>query len=165
MKRLPRGAGVVFRAFGRADLLARGPALRGLARSRGLVFLVGGDPRLARALGADGLHLPERRLPARVVRNIWPRGFIITAAVHSYTALRRAGLAGVDAVVASPVFPSASPSAARPLGPMRVATWVRKVDCPIYALGGVNKETARRLIATSVRGVAAIDGLARRSRT
>ena len=158
MARLPRGAGVVFRAFGRPGALEQGRALRRLARDRGLIFLVGRDAGLARALKADGLHLPERVVPAHVDRGRWPNGFLITAAAHGLTALRRASLAGVDGVVVSPVFPSASPSAGRPLGLMTLAAWSRSADCPVYALGGVDRRTATGLMATGARGFAAIDG-------
>jgi thiamine-phosphate pyrophosphorylase len=158
MARLPRGAGVVFRAFGRPEALSQGMALRRLARDRGLTFLVGGDARLARALRADGLHLPERGVPARVDHGPWPRGFLITAAAHSLPAVRRAARAGVNAVVVSAVFPSASPSAKRPIGPMTLAAWTRAAGCPVYALGGVDQRTAKRLMLTGAKGFAAIDG-------
>ncbi|MBS0360319.1 MAG: thiamine phosphate synthase, partial [Proteobacteria bacterium] len=59
-ERLPRGAGVVFRAFGAADAEARGRRLAEIARRRGLVLLVGADAALAGRIGADGVHLPER---------------------------------------------------------------------------------------------------------
>ena len=111
IERLPRGAGVVFRGFGRRELDSLAAELRRLARRRGLPFLVGGDARLARALGADGLHLPQARVPARFNRSAWPKGFILTAAAHSPAAIRRAERAGVDAVVVSAIFSSGSPSA------------------------------------------------------
>src|SRR5690606_8570789 len=60
--RLPPGAGVVLRAFGRADALETGRRLAETARTRGLRLLVGADAALAEALGADGVHLPERSL-------------------------------------------------------------------------------------------------------
>jgi thiamine-phosphate pyrophosphorylase len=157
MAGLPRGAGVVFRAFGRPDALERGRELLKLARRRGLIFLVGGDARLARALRADGLHLPERDVPHRVDRHVWPRGFLVTAAAHSPAAANRASRAGVDGVVVSAVFPSASPSAGRALGPMRLAAWTRSANCPVYALGGVDTRTVKRLPLTGVSGFAAID--------
>ncbi|MGH6956982.1 MAG: thiamine phosphate synthase, partial [Caulobacteraceae bacterium] len=55
---LPRGAGVVYRAFGAAEATAEGRRLAKIARRRGLVLLVGADARLAAAIGAAGVHLP-----------------------------------------------------------------------------------------------------------
>ncbi len=156
---LPRGAGVVYRAFGAADAVSQGRRLASAARRRGLLFLVGADAALASRLGADGVHLPQRLVGAtpglRRARPDW----LITAAAHSARALAAARLAGVDAVVASPVFPSRSPSAGRPIGPLRLAQWASWSPVPVYALGGVNAETARRLIAIPLAGFAAIEAL------
>lgn len=155
--RLPRGAGVVFRAFGARDALETGRILARVCRRRGLALLVGADPRLAARLGADGLHLPERLAPkAQRFRG----RFLVTAAAHSLPAALRARRAGADALVVSPVFPSRSPSAGRPLGPRALAQLARRAKTPVYALGGVNADNARKLAATGVVGVAAIDALA-----
>ncbi len=87
------------------------------------------------------------------------RRFLVTAAAHDLPAALRAGRAGVDAVVVSPVFPSHSPSAARPIGVRAFATLARAASAPAYALGGVNIRTARRLIGSGAVGLAAIEGL------
>lgn len=154
-ERLPRGAGIVFRAFGAPDAKAQAECLAAIARRRGLIVLAGADESLA----VDGLHLPERmiaRLPRLRARH--PK-WIITAAAHSGRAIRAARRA--DAVLVSPVFESASPSAGRPLTPHRLARLVRLSPVPVYALGGVNMKNARRLLATGVYGIAAVEAFAR----
>ena len=155
---LPRGAAIVFRAFGAADGLARGRRLRAIARARGLTLLVGADAALARAIGADGVHLPERLAHrARRLKAANP-GWIVTAAAHSSLAARRGLAAGADVVVVSAVFPSNSPSAGPAMGPIRLALLIRAAGGPVYALGGVNNKTARLLLKTGLVGLAAVDG-------
>jgi thiamine-phosphate pyrophosphorylase len=157
--RLPRGAGVVYRAFGAADAVAEGRRLTRLARRRGVLLLAGADAGLAAAIGADGVHLPERAATkARGVARLRP-GWIVTCAAHSAAAIVRARRSGADAVFVSPVFPSASPSAGRPLGPLRFARLVRGAGLPVYALGGVNAQTARRLAGSRTAGIAAVEAL------
>jgi thiamine-phosphate pyrophosphorylase len=154
---LPRGAGIVFRPFGAPDAEVQGRRLAAIARRRGLVLLAGANPQLARRIGAAGVHLPERLAHrAGVIRRARP-GWTVTAAAHSLPAARRALAAGADAVVLSPAFPSRSRSAGRPLGPMRLARWVRAGAGPAYALGGVSHRTAKRLLDTGVMGLAAVD--------
>ncbi len=154
---LPRGSGVVFRAFGAADALARGRRLRAIADARGLTLLVGADPGLARAVGADGVHLPERWAHrARRLRAANP-GWIVTSAAHSTLAARRGLAAGADAVVVSAVFPSRSPSAGAAIGPLKLALLVRAARGPVYALGGVTNKTARLLKDAGLIGLAAVD--------
>ena len=156
--RLPRGAAIVFRAFGAADAGARAARLAAIARSRGLTLLIGADAGLAARLGADGVHLPQRLANrARSLGAAHP-GWIVTAAAHSTLAARRALAAGADAVVVSTVFASASPSAESPLGPIRMAILVRRAGGPVYALGGITDETARRLKGAGLVGLAAVSG-------
>lgn len=115
---------------------------------------MGADAKLARAVRADGVHLPER-----AVRGLRPPIGLVTAAAHGGRAIRHARLAGVDAVIVAAVFPSRSPSAGRPLGTMRLARLVRGAGLPVIALGGVNARTARRLTGTGVAGIAAVAAL------
>lgn len=154
---LPAGAGVIYRAFGGTDAVAVGQALRRVTRRRGLTFLVGADAALARRVGADGVHLPQRlaHLAPRL-RAAHPR-WRITAAAHEAPAIRRARGWGVDAVLVSPVFPSRSPSAKAWLGPVRFEFLARGARIPIIALGGVNGRTAPRLANASCAGLAAVD--------
>ena len=155
---LPRGAAIVFRAFGAADAEARGRRLLTIARQRGLRLLIGADAGLAQTLGADGVHLPERLAgQARRLKTAHP-SWIVTAAAHSAMAARRGLAAGVDAVVVSVVFPSDSASAGPAMGPIRLALLVRAANGPVYALGGINNKTARRLRGAGLVGLAAVEG-------
>jgi thiamine-phosphate pyrophosphorylase len=156
---LPRGAAIVFRAFGAADAEARGRNLLAIARERGLKLLIGADAALALALGADGVHLPERLAHrARRLKASHP-GWIVTTAAHSTRAARRGLAAGADAVVVSVAFPSVSSSAGPAMGPIRLALLVRAASGPVYALGGINNKTARRLRGAGLVGLAAVEGL------
>ena len=155
--RLPRGAAIVFRAFGAADADERGARLAAIARERGLTLLIGADASLAARLGADGVHLPERlACRARRLKAAHP-GWIVTAAAHSTAAARRALALGADAAVVSTVFASASASAGAPMGPIRLAILVRRTGGPVYALGGVDNKKARLLKDTGLVGLAAVD--------
>jgi thiamine-phosphate pyrophosphorylase len=157
--RLPRGVGVVFRPFGARDAITTGRRLARAAHLRGLVILAGADSRLAAAIGADGVHLPERwAWKAAGLRRARP-GWIVTAAAHSRPAIVRASAAGADAVFVSPVFASASPSAGQPLGALRFAALAHDARLPVYALGGVNGITARRLARSGAAGLAAVEAL------
>lgn len=155
--RLPAGAAIVYRTFGdpRAETRARG--LLQIAQRRKLRLLIGADAALAAEVGAHGVHLPERL--QRTIPYLKHRGLLVTCAAHSPLAARRALIAGADAAVVSAIFPSGSPSAGRPMGPLRLAQLVRQAGGPVYALGGVNNETARRLLPAGLVGLAAVEAL------
>lgn len=148
-ERLPPGTVVLFRHYDAPDRRALGARLARVCRRRRLYLLVAGDARLAAALGADGLHLPEylaRRGPPPVAR-LWlrRRGAVLTAACHSPAALARAAALGADLALLSPVFPTRSHPGAATLGPVRFALWAGRAGLPVAALGGVTAATARRL--------------------
>ena len=153
--RLPRGAAVVYRAFGAANRLAVATALVKIARRRGLMLLIGADAGLARRVKADGVHLPERLgATASRLKSTYP-DWIVTAAAHGGGGLQRQG---ADALILAPVLPSRSASAVRPLGALRAMRLAQTARAPVIALGGVNARTARRLTGRGFAGLAAVDG-------
>jgi thiamine-phosphate pyrophosphorylase len=153
---LPHGFGVIYRHFGAKDRFAEGERLARVCRRRRLVLLVSADPRLALAIGADGVHWPEARL--RGVRK--SRRMIETASAHSRAAIARANRFGVDAVILSTVFASGRSSAGKPIGPLRFARLCAAAPLPVYALGGVGAGNAARAMAHGrAAGWAAIDAV------
>lgn len=161
MRALPRGAGVIFRHYDAPDRAALARTLRHLARARGLLCLVAGDPRLAARVGADGFHAPERlvhRLAA--ARRLLPAG-LLTAAAHGAPGVLAARRAGADAILISPVFATASHPGVRGLGPVRFAALARAAEGRAVALGGMNPRSVGRLKASGALGYAAIAAFAK----
>lgn len=150
---LPRGSVLIARAKNddaRADLAI---ALKRVAKEHQLVLLVASDPALASRIGADGIHLPEsRRGEAHTWRARRP-DWMITLAAHSLRALHWG--ARVDAVLLSPVYPTASHPGGRYLTVPRVNAIARLSPVPVYAMGGVNAAGARRLCGSAFAGIAA----------
>lgn len=163
MARLPPGSGVLLRHYDAADRVALARRLAALARRKRLCLLVAGaDWRLAAAVGAAGVHLPEgvaRSLADPGLRLWIRRGHVLSVACHDRAALARAAKLGADAALLSPVFATASHPGAATLGAGRFALWARAARLPVLALGGVNTRTSRALRFAA--GVAAISGLTR----
>lgn len=155
--RLPIGAGVVFRHFGRADARETALRLREATRGRGGRLLIGLDADLAEAVGADGVHLPERALDQAPGLAVARPDWIITGAAHTRATLATPGL---DALIASPVFPAGGPSADRPaLGLTTFSSWVEAAPCPVYALGGIDGGNAQGLIGSGACGLAGVSAI------
>uniref|UniRef100_UPI001081BD9B thiamine phosphate synthase n=1 Tax=Crenalkalicoccus roseus TaxID=1485588 RepID=UPI001081BD9B len=153
--RLPPGAAVVARGLAPGVLAG----LAALARRRRLRLLVAGDGRLALRHGA-GLHLPDRPgvpglLPFLLARR---RGLPLSAAAHGRAGLARGRRLAADAVILSPVFPTASHPGAPALGPWRWAALARRAGRPVVALGGIGPGNALRL-PRHAAGLAAITAL------
>lgn len=157
---LPKGAGVILRDYNAPERAALAQALVDICRKHRVLLLVAGDERLAVAVGADGVHLPQWQ--ARRTHGVKQRHpfWLVTAAAHDAASLRRAALMGADAAFVSPVFPTGSHPGAPHLGSIRFAALVRATDMPVYALGGVDSVSIERLRATGMAGAGAIGALA-----
>lgn len=153
--RLPAGAAVVFRSFGAPDAAETAARLRSVTREAGVRLLIGFDDALARAVGADGVHLPERALDrAATLRAAHPH-WIVTGAVHAVM-----DTDALDAAVLSPVFAAGGASAARPpLGIETFATLAAHLAPAAYALGGLNAKNAGGLIGSGACGIAGVEGI------
>jgi thiamine-phosphate pyrophosphorylase len=162
VRALPRGGIVVFRHYGVADRRERARRLVNAARRCGVRVLIAGDARLAAAVGADGVHLPEglaRQGPGPW--RTWRRKrWLVTAAAHGRAALFRAARARADAALLGPVFATSSHPERAPLGAIRFARLCRPSPIPVYALGGLTPVSVRRLAGAPLAGFAGIGGIA-----
>jgi thiamine-phosphate pyrophosphorylase len=156
---LPPGSAVIVRHYDDPDRAALAGGLAEICRRRGLRFLIAADPALAIRLGADGVHMPEWFVRHGGAR--WSRrsSWLITAAAHGRRGLIAAAEAGADAALLSPVFPTLSHQCAPGLGVVRFAALARTSPLPVYALGGINATTARRLTSSGTAGLAAISAI------
>lgn len=156
--RMPPGSGVVYRAFGATDAWTTATRLRAITTERRMILLIGRDADLAEAVGADGLHLPERALTAAYALSGRRPDWILTGAVHSVEAALAA--TDVEAVVLSPIFSTDGTSAHRPaLGVAALARAARQR--PVIALGGVTADSCRQLMGSGAVGIAAVSGVTR----
>ncbi|HJO70073.1 MAG TPA: thiamine phosphate synthase [Rhodospirillales bacterium] len=155
---LPAGSAVILRHYEIGDREPLARALLRLCRARGVKLLIAADVRLARAVGADGIHLPEALVrcdPTQARARRGP-GWIVTAAAHGPRALRRAWRARADAALVAPVYATVSHPERPALGPLRFAALCRASPIPVYALGGITAESAKRLAHSGAAGIAAI---------
>ena len=121
-------------------------------------LLINDRADIARAAGADGVHLTSQSLPAGVVRNIFGSEFLIGVSTHSLDEARAARDGGADFVVFGPVFETESKrgfGAPQGLDKLRqVADELR--GFPVLAIGGVSLENAGACFDAGASGVAAI---------
>ena len=114
IRTLPRGVCVLYRDYLASERAQQAKELKRLCAERECPFLIAGDPELARAVQADGIHVPSWQL-RHYQRWSGFRG-IITAACHNVEQLRLAALGGADAVLISPVFQPPAIRANKPWG-------------------------------------------------
>jgi len=139
-------ARVLFELVARAAEITRGSRTR---------LLVNDRSDIARAAGADGVHLTTQSLPADVVRKIFGAEFLIGVSTHSLEEARLARAAGADFVVFGPVFEKRGYGA--PQGVDKLAEVTRALgEFPVVAIGGITLDNVDECFQAGARGIAAI---------
>jgi thiamine-phosphate pyrophosphorylase len=157
---LPPGAAVIYRHYDIPDRDGLARRLRFVAAECEVLFLVAGDPELARRLEADGCHMPEALAMQLGERPYVFEGFsLLTVAAHSHAALARAHEYGADAALLSPVFATKSHPLKETLGATTANALARTAQLPVYALGGISEDTIATLEPGGFAGIAAIEAL------
>jgi thiamine-phosphate pyrophosphorylase len=137
------------------ELTARAAEITRGSKTR---LLVNDRVDIARAAGADGVHLTSRSLPADVARSICGPEFLIGVSTHSLAEARVAQAAGADFVVFGPIFDTASK---RAFGEPQGLDKLREVtnalgEFPVLAIGGITRENLAACVAAGASGIAGI---------
>lgn len=124
-----------------------------LCARHGARVLINGDIQLARATGADGIHLTGAQLDVLPTRPLLP---LVAASCHDPRQLRRAAELGLDFAVLGTIKPSASHPGCPTLGWPTAAQWLADSPLPVYALGGLGPADLPEALAAGAHGIAAI---------
>ncbi len=135
-------------------------ALVQLCRARQTLFLVNDDVELARAVGADGVHLGQDDMSLADARRQLGDNAIIGVTCHnSLTAARVATQGGADYVAFGRFFPSRTKPDASAVDVEILHRARQQLDLPVVAIGGITSENGGRLIEAGADMLAVVDGV------
>ena len=144
------------------ELLATAVAVRELTAAAHATFILNDRADVARACGADGVHLGQDDLPVASARAVVGPDALIGFSTHSETQLAAARSVGADYLAFGPIFATTSKSAADPvLGCERLQTVRGITASPLVAIGGITAATAPAVLAAGADAVAVIAAIVR----
>lgn len=147
-------------SMARAELASFAREVVQRARERGALAVLNGPFELARAIGADGVHLRAADL-ARIEER--PPFEWVGASCHDRGELERSAALGFDYALLGPVKPTATHPGQPSLGWAAFGKLIEDLPIPVLALGGmecVDLTTARD---SGAHGIAGIRGVWRQS--
>jgi thiamine-phosphate pyrophosphorylase len=145
---------------GSARRLHETRALARLCRERGAVFIVNDDVDLARAAGADGVHLGEQDATIAEARAaLGPGALIGVSCYDSLATAERAVEHGADYVAFGSFFASATKPAARHATLELLARARERLTFPIVAIGGLTPGNGRALVDAGAHALAVVSGV------
>jgi thiamine-phosphate pyrophosphorylase len=138
----------------KSDILKTALALKKALRFSKSVFIVNDHVDIARLVDADGVHLGQSDLPLEAARKLLGEDKIIGI---SCTNLREARLArdqGADYLGVGAVFPTRTKPESAPLGLELIKAVTKKINIPVFAIGGINEINIKEVLSLGVQGVA-----------
>lgn len=142
-------------ASGRA-LYDTASALVAVARETGATLLVNDRVDVALLVGAHGVQLGARSLPAAAARRVLGPDAWLGRSVH---APRETGEPAADYFVFGTVFGSRSHPGRAPAGRGRLRSAVAATDRPVLAIGGVTPERVAEVLDCGAHGVVVLSGI------
>lgn len=134
-------------------------ALQELCLQAGVPLIVNDDVRLARAVGAAGVHLGEDDGDIAAARALLGEHAIIGASCYDQLELARSAVAaGADYIAFGAFFPTRSKAGARHASVDLLAA-AAPLGVPRVAIGGITPDNARPLVAAGADLVAVIAGV------
>ena len=141
-----------------SDLHELGKRVKEAIRGRA-ALIVNGSVKVAVALNADGLHLPENGISVREARRAVGPDKLIGRSVHSVAGAAQSESDGADFLIAGTIFSTAS----HPNQPAQGVAFLHKlrrhVSLPVLAIGGVTAQNVGDIMATGVSGAAVITAI------
>ncbi|MCL6613364.1 MAG: thiamine phosphate synthase [Firmicutes bacterium] len=141
------------------EMVELAAALKELARDYGARFIINDRVDVALAVDADGVHLGQEDMPARVARRLIGPHKILGVSVASVEEALRAREEGADYLGAGAVFPTATKGEASVIGLAGLRAICTAVDLPVVAIGGIDREKVAEVIAAGAAGIAVVSAV------
>ena len=153
---------VQLRLKGVADeaVIAAGRALMPIVQAAGAAFIVNDRPDLARALGADGVHVGQDDASYAEARKLLGPDAIVGVTCHDSRHLAmEAAEAGADYVAFGAIYPTATKEAKTSAPLDLIGWWAELFETPCVAIGGITVENAAPVVAAGADFLAVSAGV------
>ncbi len=137
-------------------------AIRTLCRCNDIPFIINDDIVLAKAVGADGVHVGQADDSPAQARILLGDQAIIGVSISNMDELHNTDLASCDYIGTGPVFPTATKADTKTvLGPAGMGVIAKAAPIPLVAIGGIDHTNAGACFEHGAAGVAVISCITR----
>ena len=126
------------------------------ARAAGIPLILNDRADLARAIGADGVHLGQEDLPLAAARELLGPGRLIGVSTHSREQAEAAQADGADYIGFGPIFPTPTKPDYGSVGLASLQEVSRTIRAPMVCIGGIDRTTIGQVMDAGGRCVAVV---------
>ncbi|HTK36926.1 MAG TPA: thiamine phosphate synthase [Pyrinomonadaceae bacterium] len=134
-----------------------------IARKNDVKIVINDRVDIARALGADGVHLGQDDLRPDAARHILGPDAIIGYSTHSVEQALRAAVFNIDYIAIGPIFKTTTKEKPDPVVGLDGLGEVKEQlgNIPLVAIGGIDLDNIREVLAAGAESVALVSALIR----
>ena len=141
-------------------LVDMGKKLSCLCKDSGVTFIVNDDPKLAKEVNADGVHLGQddiKKYPIDETRKTLGPDKIIGISTHSLEQFSKVNNEGFDYMAFGPIFPTKTKDYF--LGAGSIKNILNIALRPVFFIGGINLSNIDWLLEAGAKNIALIRGI------
>lgn len=143
----------------REEKLKESRQLQALAREYGTTFMINDDVRLAKEIGADGVHLGIRDSTIREARLELGPNAVIGATAKTMEQAHYAAKYGADYLGVGALFSSPTKKDALPMDLKTLQSIYNHVPLPLYGIGGITPKRLTQEHSRYLDGVAMVSAI------
>lgn len=142
------------------ELIQLAQLIAELCRNYKAKLFINTSTRVAREVGAAGVHLPANAESVKTIKTQTDETHYVGCSVHNLDAAHQREAEGADFVTYSPIYPIASKPGYGPVvGVESLAEMTESVKLPVFALGGITPDGVDECLAAGAFGVAVMSGV------
>ena len=128
-----------------------------ICRENNVLFIVNDYVDVALEIGADGVHLGQTDMSISEAREICGNKLIIGLSTHSIEQAIKADKEDVDYITIGPIYKTRAKDFT--VGTEIIKEVVSKVEKPVIAIGGINKNNIDEVLKQGIKSVAVISAV------
>ena len=141
------------------DFYQTAMGIREITAKHHVPFLINDRADIALAVGADGVHVGQSDLPARVVREMIGKDRLLGVSVSTEGEAVRAMEDGADYIGVGAMYPTGTKTDAGIVSMDELKRIREAVPIPIVVIGGINQTTVPDFAGTGIDGLAVVSAV------
>lgn len=145
------------------EYINRAYSVQAVCKKHGVPLIINDNIQVAKAIGADGVHLGASDGAISIAREILGENAIIGASARTIEGALSAQEQGADYLGVGAVFGTTTKNNAKTINIGILKDIIQACNIPIFAIGGVTQENITQLKGIKLAGVAVISAILKSS--
>ncbi len=141
------------------ELLEEAKRVKKICESYQVPLILNDDVELMLASDADGVHVGQQDMDARMARELIGPDKILGVSARTVEQALKAEQAGADYLGVGAIFGTSTKEDAKKIDYQTLQDICRAVKIPVVAIGGVSAENVEELAGSGICGVAAVSAI------